>query len=67
MKMHVLVISVKAPKSLSVKKVSHLIDRLIAIGLDDADESYKLGDAKDSECSQALKLEIGKCTVNRTQ
>ena len=38
-----------------------MIDRLIAIGIDDADESSKLEDAKDSECDEALSLEIGQC------
>jgi hypothetical protein len=38
------------------------VDRLIAIGLDEAWESDRLeDDAKDHECSQALKLEIGQC------
>jgi len=61
MKIHTLVIPVKAPNKLSAKKVAHLVDRLIAIGLDDADESEKLGDEKDSECDDALSLEVGKC------
>jgi hypothetical protein len=61
MKIHTLVIPVKAPNKLSAKKVAHLVDRLIAIGLDDADESSKLGDAKDSGCDEALSLEIGQC------
>lgn len=61
MKVHVLVIPVKAPNKLSAKKVAHLVDRLIAIGLEDAEDSEELGDEKDSECDDALSLEIGQC------
>lgn len=62
MKIHTLVISIKAPNRLSPRKVAHLVDRLIAIGLDDARDSSELeNDAKDDECDEALSLEIGKC------
>jgi len=65
-KTHTLVISIKAPNKLFTKKVAHLVDRLIAIGLDAAWDAYEI-DSKlwpsryRAECGEALKLAIGKC------
>lgn len=66
MKAHTLIIAVKAPNKLSPKKVAHLVDRLIAIGLDAAWDAYEIDtrlrpSLYDAECGEALKLAIGKC------